>query len=215
MKELKNFARAEAQTFKELAQKTKKKPQIERVHKLRVSIRKMRSVLKDDKDLKKLSKALGKVRDLDVAIENTKIYQVDPTPLKIERKAHRKKLKQKLEKRKEISRDLKKPKIKPSPQVELIENLKTWSHPLKDEELHPFRKTIKEVRYILEATGRKTEYLKQLQTELGKIHDLVVLEKYYKKNISIEKDRKATTRIVKKLIPHAIAHALKDLRSIT
>lgn len=215
MKELKNFAKTEAQTFKDLSQKTKKKPAKGRVHKLRVSIRKMRTVLKDDKDLKKLGKALGKVRDLDVAIQNSKIYHVDPTELKVERKACRKKLQKKLEKRKAISKALKKPKIKPSPQVELIENLKTWSHPLKDEELHPFRKTIKEVRYILEANGRQTEYLRRLQVELGKFHDLAVLESYYKKNINIKKDKKVTARKAKKLIPAAITRALKELRALT
>ena len=215
MKPLKDFVSQEAKVFKNLSKKTKKNPAKKKVHKLRVSIRKMRTILKEDGDLKKLSNALGKVRDLDVAIENTKLYEVDPTNLKLERKASRKKLQKKLEKRKTINKELKKPKIKPSPQVELIEELKSWSHPLKDDDLHPFRKTVKEIRYVLEASGRKTDYLRNLQSELGKVHDLAVLASYYEKNLSIEKDRKKAATRAKKLIPKTIQQALKQLRELT
>ncbi|WP_408095837.1 CHAD domain-containing protein [Peredibacter sp. HCB2-198] len=220
---LKSFIKNESMAFTPLAEKTGQQPKRKRVHDLRVSIRKMRSIVDED-FLKKLGKTLGDVRDLDVAIRNAKAYHLDNSDLKKERKYLRKKIKKSLRPSKLHKLNIKlksivnkvnqKPDV-PARAQEMIKKLHTWEHPMKREELHPFRKTIKEVRYLLEATGQKTDYLINLQDHLGKVHDLEVFARFYKKNPTIEKEREVQIKESKKLSQQAIKRAIADLRALT
>ena len=220
---LKSFVKNESVAFTSLAEKTADCPKRKRVHDLRVSIRKMRSVI-DEEALKKLGKTLGEVRDLDVAIRNAKAYNLDNSDLKKERKHLRKKVSKSLRPKKLHKLNLKVKsatnQVNQHPDVparaqKMIKRLHEWEHPLDTEELHPFRKTIKEVRYLLEATGQKTDYLINLQEHLGKVHDLEVFARFYEKNPTIEKEREVVIKESKKLTNPAIKRALAQLRALT
>ncbi|WP_407676992.1 CHAD domain-containing protein [Peredibacter starrii] len=183
----------------------------------------MRSIV-DNEIFKKLGKTLGKVRDLDVAIRNAKAYNLDNKKLKKERKHLRKKVKKSLKPSKLHKLNIKvrsaTNEVNQNPNVparaqEMIKRLHEWEHPLDNDDLHSFRKTIKEVRYLLEATGQKTDYLINLQDHLGKVHDLAVFARIYEKNPTIEKEREVQIEESKKLANPAIKRALAELRALT
>lgn len=221
--QFRSFLKKEVRSFSAVAAKITKDPSRKSIHQLRVSVRKLQSTV-EGKFLKKLNKRLGKIRDLDVLIRNAKSYHLKDKEPKKQRKRLRKEIKERLKSKKfqllhqklekKAAKTLHQPELT-SRAHEIIDELKTWDRPLKDDELHSFRKTIKKIHYLLEAIGQNTDVLKELQDHLGRIHDLDVLARYYKKNVNAQNDKKIEIRTTQKQIKPALRWAIRELQELT
>lgn len=212
-----------------LKSEIKKKPKKlkkNKVHDLRITLHRIRSLLElssiETQRLKKLDKALGKVRDLDVAIGNAKKYGLDCSDLKKKRRKDSKVAIELLSgKKKKVFKDLdetskkfeKKVDLK-STAVKLKDSLKSFDHQLKDEELHKVRIGLKKVRYLLESAGKPVDRLKKIQDKLGEVHDLQVLSEYYKKNPHLKNDQKIKSLTAKRTVRPIFKSASKQLSQL-
>jgi CHAD domain-containing protein len=210
---------------------THKNLKMENVHKLRVATRRLRSLLwlleeeglevGPAKSLKKLGRALGEKRELDVMEEDAKIFGIKLKGLKkrkqaslegVKRSTHprvEKELLEKLKALREISKEL---SNAPIAKKKLREKLRGWEkRKLTEKNFHTFRVLMKKVRYALEALGKKARPLKPLQEHLGRAHDLQVLGNESQKNKQLKGAQKASLAAAKKLKEKAIASALKEL----
>ncbi len=174
-----------------------------RIHQLRVTIRRL-SVVLTNRKLQKLSKVLGKDRDLDVAIENAKIYHMGT------RKLNQAMLKARRDSQKAVKRfAIKGPErssrsklvviYKRMMRKNLVEFEKYQSIDLGHKKLHKLRILMKEIRYGLEAIGKPDPKLKKMQDLLGHIHDLEVLVQLKSRKKNIQKDKEATVEEVKSI----------------
>jgi CHAD domain-containing protein len=207
--------------FQQYADKVQKKTSEESIHKLRVSIRRIRSVSKllgiklKSKSIKKFGKRLGELRDLDVALKNSEIYELEDSSLKNERKKLAKKIQIDF-KKKEIQKMLDEIKalkwkvtslqLAQAPQVVgLNKELNDWrKRKLSRKNLHAFRIAIKKLRYILEATGKPLGNLKRMQDLLGELHDLQVLTELLGEDKQVNKDFTLKLKEAAEAFPAAI-----------
>jgi CHAD domain-containing protein len=185
----------------QLLTKSSKRLTSNRIHQLRVTIRRL-SVVLTSRKLQKLAKVLGKDRDLDVAIKNAKIYHMGSKKLKqakrLARKDSEKAVKKFALKGPERSSRSKLVVIyKRMMRKNLVEFEKYQSINLGHKKLHKLRILMKEIRYGLEAIGKPDPKLKKMQDLLGHIHDLEVLEKLKFRKKSIQKEKEATVTKVK------------------
>lgn len=197
-----------------LLKRVRRRPSVGDVHDLRVATRRARAALwvlrksspeprvkSLNRRLRKMGKALGAVRELDVAIKDAKAYGLDPAPLKARRSAERKRLRRALmgEKTKELLRGMasvaetmkRHPAQKsPKPLAELRRKLAPWgaAAPPKEARLHELRIAVKKTRYALEALGKPVKPLKALQDALGKTHDLAVLQGHLGPSAAAQRD---------------------------
>lgn len=197
-------------------------PTMEKVHKLRVTIRRIRSVLlladRDIKSLKKLAKNLGQIRDLDVAMVNARKYELDATKLVKQRRKFAKDNDEFLGKkqRKKIFKGLEDFLLEPklnlnSFKTKMRHELLAVKGKIKDEDLHSLRITLKKVRYLFEAEGREVAYLKKVQDQLGFVHDLEVLGSYFKNDERIVKAKQRKIVAARKGITPALVRVKKGL----
>lgn len=206
--------------------KKSKKLKKKKVHELRVTLHRIRSLLElssiKTQNLKKLDKALGKVRDLDVAIGNAKDYGIDSHELKIKRKQKSKAARRLLQdKKKKIIKDLKliphkfenKVNLKQT-SANLKEAITQYDHQLKDEELHQVRISLKKVRYLLEAVGKPVDPLRKIQDQLGEVHDLQVLSEYFDNNPHLKNDKKIKSLTARKAVKSAFTLATQQLNQL-
>lgn len=196
------------------------------VHDLRISLHRIRSLLElssiETKGLKKLDKALGKVRDLDVAIGNAKKYGLEYSELKKKRKKDSKEaIHMLLDKKKKVFKDLKVTTKKFKKKLDLKSTagklkalLKAFDHQLKDEELHEVRIGLKKVRYLLESAGKPVDKLKKIQDQLGEVHDLQVLSEYFDKNPHLKNDRRIKSLTAKKTVKPVVKLATQQLSQL-
>ena len=183
-------------------------PNKRNIHKLRVCVRRLRAILwlakhssshldfgKTTKLLRKLGQELGKHRELDVAIEDAHKYKVKTKKLKTKRLFITKKKKKKLtsKQRQNLIRKLQQASLQIKHQQEinvtpslilLREKITPWlrRQQVSDKDLHQVRIITKKTRYALEAIGKPTKTLKNLQDLLGKGNDLEVLKALSGKN---------------------------------
>lgn len=206
------------------------------VHQLRVAIRRTRTSLwllryssadihvkKLDRELRLLAKALGKVRELDVAILDAKQYDVHSSQLRAQLKTAQKKLRKLLKKeqrdrleqqlaiavnatRVKNSILLKKARYKLSERLrkELSLNLK------KQKSFHQIRIVLKKSRYALEAMGKPVDHMKQLQDILGKAHDLELLQELTRKNNRVNKEQRSLNEKAIHLVKPVLRFALRQ-----
>jgi CHAD domain-containing protein len=186
------------------------------VHKLRVAVRRAQTTFwclkhstthlrfkKLSRHLHKLEQALGRVRELDVAIEDAKSYEIDSSSMKLRRKLYQKKLRKLISKKKmeTLLKELnaaervawsKSPILLTGTRYvlgKLIE--KKIKHPIHSQrKLHSLRIDLKKIRYALEALGKSIDPIKPLQTLLGDAHDLEVLQKLSKKSSKAKIDQR-------------------------
>ena len=163
------------------------------VHRLRVAIRRTRAALwvlrhssadghfkKLDRDLRSLGKALGKIPELDVAIQDARNYGINTGRLLARRKIAQRKLWKLIDRdqRKNVARQLSALKkvasaIKPAVLREACDDLRVQVYRRRERhidgqtKLHQLRVTIKKVRFALEAMGRPVDPIKRLQDILG------------------------------------------------
>lgn len=206
------------------------------VHKLRVAIRRTRTSLwllrysssdirikELDSKLRALAKALGKVRELDVAILDAKQYDVDSAQLKAHLKTAQKKLRKLLKKKKrdrlkqqlsiaanatrqKMPISLKKARSKLSVKLnkQLSLNLK------KKKSFHQIRIVLKKSRYALEAMEKPVDHMKQLQDILGKAHDLELLQKLTSQDDKIKKEQRLLNKKAIHLVKPVLQFALRQ-----
>ena len=202
----------------QLLTKASKRLTSSRIHELRVTIRRL-SVVLTGRKLQKLAKVLGKDRDLDVAIENAKIYHMGTRKLKqakmLARKDSEKAVKRFALKSLERSSRSKLVVIyKRMMRKNLVEFEKYQSIDFGHKRLHKLRILMKEIRYGLEAIGKPDPKLKKMQDLLGHINDLEVLEKLKFRKKSIQKEKEATVVKVKSAyrgVDHLIRKSLAEI----
>lgn len=191
--------------FAQLAKEVHERPTEENVHKMRTTIRRLRSVLalmkvtSKHKQLKKLARRLGEQRDLDVALINANKFKLSCGKLKKRQKKQRKLTQEILRPKKIIplKESLSKvaQKISEHPPLKLETSFAAKKKELQKlkhknmsvEELHRARILVKEVRYLMEAMGKPTTKLKKLQNLLGEIHDLEILQEKLGKDAAVAK----------------------------
>lgn len=188
--------------FRKHSRRVLREPNVEEVHLLRRTLRRIRSSLwvfrhgsqikvssKLRDDLRAWSRALGERRELDVLIQDSGRFHfgskefrqgreaADRKLLKVVSKASRKELLDRLEKlRQELRR---KPNIKTGVALRrayerYFPELDRW--PKDMTALHQVRIDSKKMRYILEVFGRSSNKLHEFESALGKVHDLDVLK---------------------------------------
>ncbi len=185
------------------------------VHQLRIAVRRSRAVLwilknsspplpfdKLDQRLRKLGHLLGAARELDMAIKDAKKYEIDPLSLKLKRKVKVKSLRRHLKekRRQKLSREMATviKDVRSQNELELGSALGTLRKSIVhwqkrrlhgSARLHKFRIAIKKTRYVLEALGRPVESLKDVQSLLGKAHDLETLQHFVGRKRTLKRDR--------------------------
>lgn len=196
-----DYLNEQARRFQKLTRKVRRNPEPEIIHKLRVCTRRIRAViwiLKREpggnqwrgagRRFKRLGRALGERRELDVIASSAEYFQLDANPLKKRaRRAGEKILAQTRRRRRlKLRKDLKRMQralrggdrlILATMLAPLRSELAHWhGRAISRENYHEFRIAVKKVRYLLEALGADGEPLKPLQDNLGHAHDLAVLQ---------------------------------------
>lgn len=213
--------------LKSILKKCHRNPSKDGVHKARVTIRRIRSILNlikyDIKELKRLAKLLGRLRDLDVAIQNSSSFQLNSKRLSIKRKKALLKIRPHIrkKKRKQLIKkvELAKLKIEKSSrkdigriQKKLYYDLKNQMINMKKNNLHKTRINIKKIRYFFETKGKPTSELQRAQNTLGEIHDLEILQNYFKDNNDIKKKKKQKVHAAEKKIIPIMKRTLNSLK---
>lgn len=190
------------------------------VHDLRVTIRRVRAILtllkesskharksRLERELRSINQALGKIRDIDVGIANARHYGIDATPMKSRRQILEKRLKSRLapSKQKRTNALLAnfhtqiKERGKQSNGLNTSKGTRKLRRQLKnrgtkrlseDRQLHELRILFKKTRYTLEALGQSIHPLRKVQNNLGRLHDLSVLQDLAGKNKALKQDMK-------------------------
>lgn len=182
-----------------------------KVHDLRVEVRRLRTILwvfrsesrnadflrKLDRDLRKLNHYLGKVREVDVAIDDSKSFNFNTRHLKRMRDKRRQALKKYLERRKgkllrhlEASADCRLTTRSMQDGVgKLIGELSSMRNGCSTKaKMHKLRIRIKRARYLMEAFDEDTGSLRELQSLLGRVHDLELLRDLAGGNSKLDHD---------------------------
>ncbi len=204
-KEVEEYIDKNFDQFLKLRKKVHHHPDSDNVHDLRISARRLHTLIKlfdldpFAKPLKKAVNRLGKLRDLDVSIAQAKEFGLDTGDLKIERKKQRKKVKNFFTKQQQkIIEKIKHHafvSLKDRPEKDLEGVVQDYKNQMGEwrrvnlgrENFHQFRVALKKARYLLESQGKKVKELVKLQDLLGDIHDLEVLT-----------EKKGTTEAIQK-----------------
>jgi CHAD domain-containing protein len=192
-KSLLQYKNDQIKTFENVLKKASQHPTPKRIHKIRISIRRL-SVVLNSRKLKELAKVLGKERDLDVAILNAKKYDLGTKRLIADKKKIRKKsLKEMKNFNTKLLHHVPDAKILICYKIKMrklnLQLEKFQSMEMTGKKIHQLRIAIKEVRYGLEAIGLPYVRLQKMQDLLGHIHDLEVLQKLKRKHKKIQKDK--------------------------
>ena len=186
-----NYYRFHADEIRGLEKKVHKKPSEKSVHKLRVASRRINSlneIINREKngELTKLVKKLGKLRDLDVGLENARKFGLDTDELEADRSKRKKQLINfsRKKNRKKLSFELVDTEKSLKKELNNLDQIvddffldlaDRFTEELDEDHLHKFRVALKKARYFLEALGAQVESLSEIQETLGQIHDLDVL----------------------------------------
>lgn len=212
--------------FGELYDEVQGQPSARVVHKMRVAVRRLRSVLtliepvksqaeKLDDELQDLQDRLGECRELDVALKDAKDFSVAPDEIKKRRKKSVRKIrdeftsqrKEKLEKRlREALLEIDTAKLHPEKALQAFRQdftQRAKAHPKKAKKLHRLRISAKKFRYALEAVGREAKPLENLQGVIGRMHDMQTLRKLAdrKKHKIRKAEKKCKKRALKMVDP--------------
>ena len=175
-------------------------------------------------DLKALEKALGGVRELDVAVKDARHFGMDTAPLKKRRKSAGKYLKKVSSKTKMIrlgehfldaekslmksgTISLRRPSenLKNKMAAELILSARGKKSP------HHLRIILKKVKYSLEAMGKPVTPLKKVIKLLGEAHDLEFVQTFLQKNRKVEAVQNTLNGKAKQLTGAAFRFATRQL----
>ena len=202
------YLETQAKAVAALSPKVSKKPSGKAVHDLRVATRRVRAAFwcfrqssehlhfkKLNRHLRKLGKALGDVRELDVAIKDANYYEIDSSQLLAKRKVVQRKLRKRVNQnqRKLLIGRLMKAKKNIAANVPILFNnannnlLVRLNQTLNRRihgrtRLHQLRIAVKKGRYAFEAMGKPIQPMKLLQDTLGEAHDMQQLQMFVGKN---------------------------------
>jgi CHAD domain-containing protein len=196
-----SFLMRQAQAVAKQAKASERHPGGEPVHRLRVALRRARTSIwvlstqypahrfwKLDRTLRSLLHATGELRERDVLERDARARGLTLDSSKRDLKRARVRLRRKLtpKRRRRLRQRFEKSVrlaskirwIDSTPRDQLSAELSHWLaiDYLKSPRLHSLRKLLKKTRYSLEALGQPTPDLESLQTLLGELHDLSVLE---------------------------------------
>lgn len=232
-----NYLSSQKHIFKKNIRRTYQDPTRENVHKLRVTIRRIRAVLwliehgsphisfgRLPSSLRKLGLVLGEQRELDIAIQDATHYHLKTKKLKSRRRSTKNILFSKIGSKhgKKIQHKLKKAvrQMQSHPELNLTVGLSQlrgrlipWLRKTRidDKDLHRLRVTIKKTRYALEAIGKPVQPLRNLQGPLGRGHDLKVLQELTEKNTKAQSAAAAHYKKARQVIQPALRFAIKQL----
>lgn len=201
------YLKQQEREFAKSANSLHHKPRGKNVHELRVTARRLHAILwilrksaphfkfrQLNRSLKKMTRVLGRARELDVAIKDAETYGLSTRKLKKQRKKFREQARKSLpvRKSKKLLRELAavqqklqlQPDFDPAQTVSTLRNLN-----FRTDDLHRVRISIKKIRYAREAIAKPVASLTRLQEALGRVHDLEILEKLAGKKKKITKDR--------------------------
>ncbi len=219
------------ETLGKLRERTTKK----RIYKLRVGLRRLRTILEvldrnrapvlseeQRLELAKIWKELGYLRDVDVAIALAKKFDLDRKELKRKREGLRKGVEKVLQKRtlgeilqtlSAAARELDEAALEPKGLIKKLEQKVSggFNH-LK--ELHDLRILIKKVRYLSEGMGLLEPKLKRYQDVLGKLNDLDLFLELHGPHPAVELRRKSQFIKAFKDMPSARKQALETLKAL-
>lgn len=227
--------RTYAQEFARLSRQVRRKVEDDPVHDLRVLTRRIRSAIWVARrlapayefgglrrSLRRLGSVLGRRRLLDVAAEDAARYGLDGARLDSRRAREGAALAQELGsvQRASIVAALKAAAslVGRASDDRLAGALEGRAQRLDGAlqrsdrgktELHALRIEAKQVRYLLEALGRKGEFLRELQRRIGRAHDLEILQDFYRKKheslIRAEaQERAAAEKIKRRVVGRAV-----------
>lgn len=190
-----DYLKKEVSESKTLLKEMKKRPTKDLNHKLRVSIRRIRTIIqllqkdgkaplpkKENKILKKMWQHLGEVRDFDVSEEIAQKHELPLQRIRRERKDIDGKLQKDLTKAnlkkllnhlQELSADKALKHVHPAPVISTIRD-RINALSTENDNMHAFRIVLKKVRYLMEAMNIEDEEFKKYQDVLGKLNDLKV-----------------------------------------
>jgi CHAD domain-containing protein len=223
--------------FKKLLKNVSQNPETEQVHKLRVTTRKLRTilwVLRDSSDIgstKKISrhlqdlcKELGRQREIDTLVEDGTQFHLKTSHLRrkqtliqleVRNVANRKRYRKLSSKLKRVAR-----KFQDHPALRwedttgrLQAKLKPWLHCHLEsgDDFHELRKTMKTIRYSLSGFGHLDSKLLKLCELLGRVHDLAVLQRNYKTISRIKQDRRLIQAKVERFLRPALQSAQAEI----
>lgn len=235
-----HFFDSQIAAFERLAAEVSKSPTKNRVHELRIVTRRLRAILwllrndpsieshrREERALRKLGKVLGRQRELDVALRDAGVLKLDVSALKGRRAKARKAAQETFGSpaTKRLGRRLKEilKQLKSDPEVlhteksleKLRRRLDRWqgTEPRR-EDLHELRIVAKKIRYILEALGRSTEPLRELQDHLGDVHDMEVLQEFLGEKKKTERAAAAASKEARRFIAPALTFARHELQRL-
>ncbi len=227
----------QSKAFAAMSSKANKYASEESVHQLRIFTRRTRAALwillnsseekvfkTFDHRLEKLGHRLGRVRELDVALQDANHFHLKSSALKRLRKKAQKKMRQHLNfgQTQKIKNgfSLVESAIQIGDPVSLTNSWKSLldqlQHQVKRDangkiKLHQLRVVIKKVRYTLEVIGSSTVTMEPLLEILGDAHDLEFLQTIVGKNKKVRTAyRKLNTKAVE-LIKPVLHSALDEL----
>lgn len=241
LRQFSDYFKEQKEEFHRYSKKVHKNLDKESVHQLRLHIRRIRlllwliknstskiSVKRLDHKLDKLGEKVGKVRELQVAIDDAKNYGIKTAELKKRKRKPQKKLANELQKKeiKKLEDGVSSVMQKFSKQKnfsysealkKLSKRTSDWSGPLNGgtEELHQLRKDLKKVHYLLTAFEKKHGELELLLDSLGRVHDLEMLEELTgTKKVKLDYDRKNHIKKAAALKKTALQTASKELNQV-
>ena len=209
------------------------------VHDLRVTTRRLRSSLSvlrhcsdvgDDKarrELRALGRVLGERRTLDIALKDAKRYRVDTGAIEKSRERADEELRRALKPARVKSLLARLREAEEGMAHASFDRLAHWLESLEWEiayrlmvaprtpdERHELRIQLKKVRYVIESLGRRSPSLQKLQDQLGKEHDLAVLQSLAGRIPRAAQDERAARTRANRIRPAALRSAMLHLRTI-
>ncbi|PWU20104.1 MAG: hypothetical protein C5B49_04795 [Bdellovibrio sp.] len=205
------------------------RPSVVRIHKMRVAVRRLRAVIwmkrqevdlpalrYGDQSLKKLAKALGPTRELQVALVDAREMRMDTVGLREKLSKAITKSMVYLHSPRQIGLLMERlERLQRALEVTSVSRARKVNRRLRKDvnkafknttrDIHPLRICVKRVRYCFEAEGLQTGGLADLQGTLGEIHDLEVLQRFVG-------TKKVIKNRVRKLRGQALRQAPKVLR---
>jgi len=239
MELVEKYFKQQVLSFNKLAQSQARRMTLEGVHDLRVSTRRLRSLLwliktakvpiptNTKKFLKDLGHTLGEKRKWDVALQGARKYQLSQKSLLRKQKKAGRDL-QKVLKSPEtltltkglraLERSFKDRNLKiPKKDLDTLEiEIKKWlaAKKLSRKKMHNLRIEAKKMRYVFEALDAPVADLEKLQDRLGKSHDLTVLNDYFHSPKSVKRAEKKEHKKAKKQIRPALRSSLDVIKSL-
>jgi CHAD domain-containing protein len=215
-----------------------RKPDPDTLHDLRTGIRRIRAGLamtaltpaesaRLDRRLKATLRALGRARDLDVAIDRAKELGLKTARLRALRRRAGVKLDRVLKKR--CRRRLERSLGRAAPRITalnaarakraahgLLSKLENYRKrlPRAKPEYHELRKSMRKARYTLELAGKSANRLVQLQDALGELHDFEILNGFIGPKGVIEQRERRCMKRASALVPGTARVAIKGLQGI-